>query len=257
MLRRFAVAAAAVAALFTSAAAHAHVVVTSPPARDFGKPGADAHKTGPCGGVPRTGTYTQYAVGATVPVEYTETIDHRGCFQVLLSDANDQGFQILMQVDDPSGDVTPKRRTMNVTLPAGKTCASCTLAVRQLMIGRACGANQASINAGDTYFTCSDICIGTNCPPKTDAGAPGDASAPVDDGGHHDHDAAPSPAPTGTNPGPAPTATGTTPAPGGGLEPTDGDGGCSTSPVGVAGSSAFALAGLGAVVVTLARRRRR
>lgn len=214
--------------------------------------GADAHKTGPCGGVARTGNYVQYAVGQTVNVEFTETVDHRGCFQVLLSDANDQSFQILSQIDDPTGDVTPKKRTMAVTLPAGKTCTACTLSVRQLMINKACVANQASITAGDTYFTCADICIGTNCPPKTDAGAPSqDASAPVDDGGHsHDSGVSPTPtpAPTPTTP---PTGTGTAPA-----TPTDSDGGCSMAPLGAAGTSGLALVGLGAALVLAVRRRR-
>jgi hypothetical protein len=257
MIRRFVSFAAGALTLSFVASAGAHIVMSGPPARDFGKPGADAHKTGPCGGIARTGTYTQYAVGQTVNVEFTETIDHRGCFQVLLSDANDANFQILSQVNDPAGDVTPKKNTMSVMLPAGKTCQACTLSVRQLMINRACGPNQASINAGDTYFTCSDICIGTTCPPKTDAGAPGpsDASAPVDDGGHSGHDAGtpPGPTPTGTATGtPAPTST--TPAT---AAPTDADGGCSTSPLAAGGAGGMGLLAVGAAAVAIARRRSR
>ena len=41
------------------------------------------------------------------------------------------------------------------------------------------------------------------------------------------------------------------------LEPTADDGGCATSPIGVAGSSSLALVGLAASVVALVRRRRR
>ncbi|MBK8216627.1 MAG: lytic polysaccharide monooxygenase [Myxococcales bacterium] len=247
--------ASAVALVFLASAhvASAHTVMSSPPARDFGKAGADAHKTGPCGGVARTANYTQYQAGQQVTVEFTETIDHRGCFQVLFSEANDQNFQILAQVDDPSGDVTPKKRTMTVTLPAGKTCTACTLSVRQLMINRACGANQQSINAGDTYFTCADICVGTNCPPQSDAGAPTDASVPPSDAGHS-HDAAPQPTPS-----PTPSATGTpsgtpTPSPTP-LEPTDESGGCSVG-VGAAGSSGLAIVALGAALLGARRRRR-
>lgn len=256
MIRRFVSFAAGALTLSFVASAGAHTVMSVPPARDFGKPGADAHKTGPCGGIARTGTYTQYAVGQTVNVEFTETIDHQGCFQVLLSDANDQNFQILSQLADPAGDTTPKKRTMSVTLPAGKTCQACTLSVRQLMIGKACVANQPSITAGDTYFTCSDVCIGTTCPPKTDAGAgPSDASAPVDDGGHsHDHDAAtPGPTPTGTATGtPAPTSTTLATA-----APTDADGGCSTSPLAAGGAGGMGLLAVGAAAVAIARRRSR
>jgi hypothetical protein len=257
MIRRLVSFTAGALTLSFVASASAHIVMSAPPARDFGKAGADAHKTGPCGGIARTGTYTQYAVGQTVNVEFTETIDHRGCFQVLLSDANDANFQILTQVNDPAGDVTPKKNTLSVTLPAGKTCQACTLAVRQLMINKACVANQASIAAGDTYFTCSDVCIGTTCPPKTDAGAPGpsDASAPVDDGGR-------SPGPDAGAPGPTPTATATgTPAPTSTTPataaPTDADGGCSTSPLAAGGAGGMGLLAMGAAVVAVARRRAR
>ena len=256
MTRRFVSVAMGAVTLSFVASASAHIVMSGPPARDFAKPGADAHKTGPCGGIARTGTYTQYTVGQTVNVEFTETVDHRGCFQVLLSDANDANFQILSQIDDPTGDVTPKKRTMSVTLPAGKTCQACTLAVRQLMINKACVANQASIAAGDTYFTCADVCIGTTCPPKIDAGAPGppDASAPVDDGGRPGLDAGtpPRPTPTGTATGtPAPTSTTPTAA------PTDADGGCSTSPLAAGGAGGMGLLAVGAAVLAVARRRAR
>lgn len=263
MRPRFAVLAALSAFSLSSFAtvASAHVVMTSPPARDVGKPGADAHKAGPCG-VARTGTYTQYAVGAQVPVQYTETIDHRGCFQVLLSEANDANFRILAQVNDPdnaAGEI-PRRISTMVTLPAGVSCQACTISVRQLMINRACVNNEPSTNtgavmAGDTYYTCSDICIGTNCPPQSDAGAPVDASVPPSDAGHeHEHDAAPSPTPTSSTPTPTPTSTSAGPS--STIEPAD-DSGCATSPIGVAGSSSLALFGLGATIVALGRRRRR
>ncbi|MBL9110374.1 MAG: hypothetical protein JNM74_13925, partial [Myxococcales bacterium] len=109
------------------------------------------------------------------------------------------------------------------------------------------------INAGDTYFTCADICIGTNCPPPSDAGAPTDASVPPSDAGHS-HDAAPQPTPS-----PTPSATGTpsgtpTPSPTP-LEPTDESGGCSVG-VGAAGSSGLAIVALGAALLGVRRRRR-
>lgn len=236
------------------APAAAHTMLNTPPPRDVGKAGADAHKNGPCGGLARTGKPTVYAVGQTVQVEFTETIDHRGCFQVLFSEANDQNFQILAQVNDPAGTVVPSKRTLSATLPAGKSCTSCTLAVRQLMIGQACVTNQKSLAAGDTYFTCADICVGTEC---ADAGAPPapDASAPPP--------VEPPPAPDG-GAGPAPSS----PAPssdGGGsgdgegtprtLLPPDDSGGCSAAALPVHGFGWLAGAGLAVAIAGLARRR--
>ena len=258
-MRRFVSVSACALALSVAASSSAHIAMSVPPARDFGKPGADAHKNGPCGAIPRTNTYTQYAVGQSVTVEFTETVDHRGCFQVLLSDANDQAFQILSQVNDPTGDVTPKKRMMTVTLPAGKSCPSCTLAVRQLMIGQACAANQASITAGDTYFTCSDICIGATCPPKGDAGPPPpDASVPTTDGGPNPPgpDTGPSPTPTGSSPTTPPT---TAPTGSGGASSglSDAEGGCSSAPLEAGGASGMAFLAASAALVIVARRRRR
>ena len=251
---------AGLALLTLAPVAGAHTVLASPPARDFGMPGADAHKSGVCGGVARTGRYTQYAVGATVNVEFTETVDHRGCFQVLFSEANDTGFTILKQVDDPSGDVTPKKHTVSVQLPAGKSCQNCTLSVRQLMINKACVANQPSLAAGDTYFTCADICVGTNCPPIVDAGAP-DSST---DSGSSSDSCGPSPTPTDSGtPTPTPTGTGTTPTPTPSgttqpqtLEPADDQGGCASAPGGRGSLAGLFLVGAAAAIVGVRRRRR-
>lgn len=239
-----------------SAPASAHTMLNTPPPRDVGKAGADAHKNGPCGGVARTAKPTVYAVGQTVQVEFTETIDHRGCFQVLFSEANDQNFQILTQVNDPAGTAVPSKRTVSATLPAGKSCTACTLAVRQLMIGQACVTNQQSLAAGDTYFTCADICVGTAC---TDAGAPPppDASAPPPP--------PPPPSDSGVGPGPTPVDdAGASPAPAAPsasgprtLLPPDEAGGCSTAPPPVGALGLLAVAGLAGVVAARRRARRR
>lgn len=236
-----------------TAPASAHTLLNAPPPRDVGKAGADAHKNGPCGGVARTAKPTVYAVGQTVQVEFTETIDHRGCFQVLFSEANDQNFQILTQVNDAAGTAVPSKRTVSATLPAGKSCTACTLAVRQLMIGQACGNNQQSLAAGDTYFTCADICVGAGCvdagaPPAPDAGAPPPPPPPTPtsstDSGAPQGDA-------GTSPGPAaPSSSGPRT-----LLPPDDAGGCSTAPPPVGALGLLAVAGLAGLVV--ARRRAR
>ncbi len=237
--------------------ASAHTLLNTPPPRDFGKAGADAHKNGPCGGVARTANPARYTVGQTVQVEFTETIDHRGCFQVLFSEANDQNFQILAQMNDPAGTAVPSKRTMSVTLPAGKSCTACTLAVRQLMIGQACVADQKSLAAGDTYFTCADICVGPAC---VDAGAPPDASAPPPE----DAGVTPTDSGAGVPPaGPAEDSGGAVGDAGGApraprtLLPPDDAGGCSSAPAPVGSLGLLLGAGLGAVALARYRRRAR
>lgn len=244
-----------------SAPAAAHTLLNVPPPRDVGKAGADAHKNGPCGGVARTTKPTVYTVGQTVQVEFTETIDHRGCFQVLFSEANDQGFQILTQVNDPAGTAVPSKRTVSVTLPAGKSCTACTLAVRQLMIGQACGNNQQSLAAGDTYFTCADICVGPACvdagaPPAPDAGSPPPPPPPPPPTSTSTTDSGAPPGDAGTTPGPAaPSSSGPRT-----LLPPDDAGGCATAPprnaMAKSALGLLAIAGLAGVVVARRRARR-
>jgi len=178
---------AALAVIGVPATAIAHTVMMTPPPRDVGKPGADSHKSGPCGDVPRTNACTSYEAGATIPVKWMETVSHAGCFQIALSTTgNDTNFVTLKQIDDPAGGagmVYPD----TVKLPDGVTCKDCTLVVRQLMIGTC--APDASY-AANTYFSCADIRIGdpTPCanpngpdggPVETDASTPGDGGGPT------------------------------------------------------------------------------
>lgn len=184
---------AALAVVGVPATAFAHAVLVSPPPRDVGKPGADAHKTGPCGAVPRTNTCTSYEAGAKIPVKWMETVSHDGCFQVALSTTGtDTNFKILKQVNDlttGAGTVYPD----TVQLPPGVTCKDCTLVVRQLMIGKACiggnteaGPFQNDLDAS-TYYSCADIRIGDPTPcaaqPMPDGGPVDTDSGPEDDGG--------------------------------------------------------------------------
>jgi MYXO-CTERM domain-containing protein len=176
-------------ALAAPSVASAHTVMMTPPPRDVGVAGADGHKTGPCGGVARAGKPTKYAAGATVTVKWQETIAHQGCFQIGLSEANDQNFTVLKQINDPAGGALMVY-TDTVVLPANVTCPACTLVVRQLMQGGACVGNPAdpAAAAQGTYYSCADICIGDTCTDPTtgqaDAGGT-DASttAPGTEGG--------------------------------------------------------------------------
>jgi hypothetical protein len=233
--------------------AFAHAYVMTPPPRDIGQPdlNARAHKTGPCGGVPRTGKPTQYTVGETITVKWQETISHQGCYQIGFSQANDTGFTLLKQINDPAGGANMVY-TDTVTLPAGVSCSACTLVVRQLMVGGACTANQDPATAAQgTYYSCADICVGTTCV-EPDAGV---ADAGVDG----------SPDP-GTDGGPT-----TTPTDGGGKLTDSGDddgdpparprlnsgdgGGCSVAFGATSGVSFGVTAGL--LALALLRRRAR
>jgi hypothetical protein len=162
--------------------AAAHTVMVTPPPRDVGLTGNDAHKSGPCGGIGRAGKPTKYAPGAPVTVKWMETVSHEGCFQIGFSQANDQTFTVLKQIDDPAGGAGMVY-TDTVTLPAGITCPACTLVVRQLMQGGPCVGNPAdpAAAAQGTYYSCADICVGDTCTDPTtgtDAGGVDGSTTP-------------------------------------------------------------------------------
>jgi hypothetical protein len=245
---------AALAVVAIPATAIAHTVMMTPVPRDVGVAGNDAHKTGPCGAVPRTNKCTSYEAGATIDVKWKETVGHIGCFQVALSKANDQGFIVLKQINDldnAAGAVYPDK----VTLPPGVTCKDCTLVVRQLMQGTACAPDaDPSASAMGTYYSCADIRIGDPTPCLSPN--PPDASSPTDPDAATDED-------SGLPPG-EPADSGGQLADGGGstLGPTSrpnlngGDGGgCSVAFGATSGVSFGITAGL--LALALVRRRRR
>lgn len=227
-----------------------HAFIDSPPSRDTGITNLDAraHKSGPCGGSPRTNMPTQYQPGQTIPVKFKETIGHRGCFQIRFSPANDQNWVVLKQVDDPAGPATGEPDvdyTEMVKLP-DTPCENCTLAVLQLMINRACGANETPPD-NNTYYSCADIRIGD----FPDAGP----TMPPPDGGADDQDGGSSSGGVSTEPTDGGGKTGTSPG-SRRLTPVDSnDGGCSVAFGATGGFSLFASVGLGALA--LVRRRRR
>ena len=66
----------------------------------------------------------------------------------------------------------------NIKLPDGVSCTDCTLAVRQLMTGKACPANADAVPE-TTYYSCADIRIsseGSTPPPTTKGGDDDDSS---------------------------------------------------------------------------------
>lgn len=242
---------AAVLAVPATAFAHAHL--TDPPSR----PGTNdtTIKIGPCGNLPRSGSFVQYDAGATVTVAFEETIAHQGCYQFRLSTTgDDKNFQLLKQVNDPAG--LGGKQTTQVTLPSGVTCEKCTLQMLQLMIGTTCAANQdptAAMNAGNVYYSCADVRIGD----FPDAGTSADSGTT-----------------TGTDGGSSSSSSGgttTVPTDGGGkttnADPDDstgsrnlragaGDDGCNVGFGAGGGLSFFVSAGVGAMALMRRRRRR-
>jgi hypothetical protein len=229
----------------------AHAFVDQPPSRDTGIVNLDArsHKTGPCGGSPRGAMPTQYQPGQTIPVKFKETISHQGCFQIRFSPANDDNWVTLKQVDDPAGPANnvDTDYTEMVTLP-NTPCKDCTLQVLQLMLGRACVANEPP-PAGNTYFSCADIRVGD----FPDAGP----TMPPADGGTGEEDSGTSSGGVSTTPTDGGGKTGNGASPGSRkLTPVDsGDDGCNVGWGATSGFSLFASAGL--ALLAVARRRRR
>jgi hypothetical protein len=185
------------------AEASAHMRMVTPPPRDQGAANADAHKTAPCGGVNRTAAQkvTTYAPGAKVDVLVEETIDHTGCFKVQLSTANDTGWTTLATVNDPANaginhdnPATYRKVSIPVTLPAAP-CDGCTMRVTQLMLGRACNANDTP-EGSSTYYSCANIRIQPGDGGTPDASTPPDASTTVDSGPPDDEIDASGPEPT-------------------------------------------------------------
>jgi MYXO-CTERM domain-containing protein len=232
MKRHLLALAACGAVLGAAFVARAEVRFTDPPNRQ----GRTDQRKAPCGQAPRSANYTKYAAGANVTVKWDEINANQGCFQVALLDNNDNTVvSVFKQLDDPAGTQTGQSTT--IALPGGKTCQACTLQIRQFTVGGCNDAGLETLDGGNAFFACSDICIGDTCPalPVADAGSDAgpvvldDAGVPVTprgDGGDGE----------GTS----------------GFKDAGTNEGCA-----VAGAGAGGLAGLGFVAIALLRRRRK
>jgi MYXO-CTERM domain-containing protein len=141
------------------ASAHARLLSPTPRnARDDVKDGFGA----PCGG-PRSDNVHVLIAGSSLPLQWEETINHDGHFEILFSTANDQGFAFLK---DPSGALldnvphsnsggTPRPYSLTVQLPA-QTCDACTLQLKQFMSA-----------TNSYYYSCADVRL---VPPGSDLG---------------------------------------------------------------------------------------
>lgn len=124
----------------------AHTRLVFPPPRDD-----RAHKTGPCGDVPRTGAPLVLEAGQEVEVEWEEFIDHPGYYEIWFSPGGDTDFELLLgghpDVAMPPG-VSSNRYSATVTLPA-LPCEEGTLQVIQYMT--------EDPKRPRLYFSCADV----------------------------------------------------------------------------------------------------
>jgi len=137
-----------------SGTASAHVTLTSP------APRTTENKAGPCGaaGSKRGTTVATFAPGATINVEWDETIDHPGHYRIAFDDDGDDVFvnpnnpndNFPFTLMEPIADKAGGHYTQQITLPM-KTCTNCTLQLMQIM------TTQVPYNS--FYYQCADITI--------------------------------------------------------------------------------------------------
>jgi hypothetical protein len=143
-----------VALLLVSGTASAHVTLTSPPPRTLD------NKAGPCGATgSKRGTHvTTFAPGATITVEWDETVDHPGHYRIAFDNDGDDVFinpnnpndNFPFTLMEPIADKAGGHYTQQITLPTA-TCANCTLQLMQIM------TTQVPYNS--FYYQCADIAI--------------------------------------------------------------------------------------------------
>jgi hypothetical protein len=128
------------------ALAHAHFIYPRPRV-------AQTFKIGPCGGIPRRGTPLIARAGETITVEWDETVDHPGYYQILFSMGGDADFFLLLDaipdVEIPAGQ-TRVRYSTPVTLPDAP-CAEGTLQLIQYMT--------ENPDHPELYFSCADVVL--------------------------------------------------------------------------------------------------
>ena len=128
--------------------AFGHARLVSPPPRS-----TTIGKTAPCAGIPRTSTPTVLTAGEMLKVDWIETIDHPGHYELAISPADDQNFvTILGNIPDrafPPGADHNDYTTM-LQIPE-TTCTACTLQLIQFMSEKPPGQQY--------YYSCADIQI--------------------------------------------------------------------------------------------------
>lgn len=220
--------------ILTPLVSQAHARLDMPPARDAGKVGSDAHKdpTGPCGNIAPTTSPVTYQSGSAIQVQWTETVNHPGCFLIGLSTKMNPtaqtDFTQIANIKHSTQGAVPRPYTATVQLPAGVICSQCTLQLRQIMLAAETDpCPPATIASGATYYTCADVTL--TAPAAPDLGTtPLDMAQPT---------SSPDLSVTMMTPDPGAMSTG-----------------CQASGVPLAGSGSLALL-LGSVALLLRRRR--
>ncbi len=105
-------------------------------------------KQGPCG-VDRTSNPAVFEPGETIEVNFESIIYHQGHFRIAFSEANDQGFDDNVLVDDIPDYSGQRYRTTMITLP-NVECEDCTLQLIQTMPDKM---------DGSLYYSCADIAL--------------------------------------------------------------------------------------------------
>jgi MYXO-CTERM domain-containing protein len=158
--------------MLSASVASAHIALISPPPR-----GVD-QKAGPCGraGSTRGSTVTTFAPGATITVEWDETVDHPGHYRIAFDDDGNDSFQnpnnpndnFAQTLIEPIVDKVGGRYSQQVTLPT-TPCTNCTLQLVQVMT--------TVVPYNSFYFQCADIIIGDGgIDPEPPAAADGGCS---------------------------------------------------------------------------------
>ena len=134
--------------LLVPAVALGHARLVSPPPRT-----TTIGKTPPCAGAPRGNSPTVLAAGQMLEVDWVETVDHPGHYELAISLADDQNFVTLLgNIPDrpfPDGAVENDYSTM-LQIPS-TPCAACTLQLIQFMSDHPPGSQY--------YYSCTDIQI--------------------------------------------------------------------------------------------------
>lgn len=117
-------------------------------------------KIAPCGGVARTLNSKSFVAGSTISVDWEETINHPGRFEIYFSEANDANWVLLKTVSDTM-DLTndlPHSSTTTVTLP-NVPCTACTIQLVQVMT--------ENPMAPSLYYSCGDVQLTPSSTPVT------------------------------------------------------------------------------------------
>jgi hypothetical protein len=154
-----------------SADAHAHIQLTSPPAR-FAYNAAGI-KIGPCGAGTATNMVTHLTPGQSLNVMFNETVPHPGFFRISLDTTGADTFPPISPTPESpvlapvladnvlfhaaAGSGGPQMFT--VTVP-NASCAKCTLQLTQFM----------SDNPTSGYYQCADVVIDSSADGGTGAG---------------------------------------------------------------------------------------